>query len=157
MHELVIQIQPPVSLTEINVLMAIEGWLIMHIAERHLGKQEKITDTFLFNGLYGMLTVLLPLQISQTTVDHNVVCFTEAEPAACFPVNKRGYILSTKTAATTFFLNTEKRLKNLCHNNDTGKAIEHGYKVQLILINLNGTPRNMPQKFILYPGFTDKA
>ncbi len=69
MHELVIQIQPPVSLTEMNVLMAIEGWLIMHLAERHLCKQEKIADTFLFNGLYDMLTLLLPLQISLTTVD----------------------------------------------------------------------------------------
>lgn len=76
--------------------MAIEEWLIIHIPERHLGKQVKITDTFLFNGLYGMLTVLLPLQISQTTVNHNVVCFIEAEPAVCFPVNKRGYFFQPK-------------------------------------------------------------
>lgn len=105
MHELTIQIQPSVSLTEINLLMAIEEWLIMHIAESHLGKQEKITDTFLFNGLYGMLTVLLPLQISQITVDHNVVC-----RSSCLSISNIMFS-QAKTAAITFYLNTEKILK----------------------------------------------
>lgn len=59
--------------------MATEGRLIIYIAKRHLCKQEKKADIFLFNGLYGMLTVLLPLTISRMTVGHDDMRIIETE------------------------------------------------------------------------------